>query len=82
MRTLGIHLSERLQRQCKAMFINRYTKDHKPTWVTTEPVQFASDDDWLANTYFEITKKGELSRRCNYCESYPTWPDGKEGNIQ
>ena len=84
MKILGSHMNEHLQRQCKAQFVNRYTKEHKPTWATTKiwattaVVQFESDAEWLANTFFEVTTKGELSRRSKYCESHPTWPDNPE----
>lgn len=85
MKILGTHLCERLQRECKARFVHRFTKEHKPTWATERgwngrpfPVQFASDADWLAHTYFHVTKKGELSNRHSYCESTPTWPNNPE----
>lgn len=57
-------------------YIHRYTKDHKPSWVTWQSVQFESDQDWLENTFFKVTKQGRLDKRVKYCESHPTWPEG------
>lgn len=78
---LGSHLSLRLQAQAKARFVHRFTRQHRPQWAKANPKyapHFADDADWLAHTYFEITKQGEFDRRVNHCESHPTWPDGKE----
>ena len=81
----GSEMCDRLQRQALARYPHRFTRDHKPDWATGEwkdgkpyPVQFDSDADWLANTFFPITVKGEFSRREKYCESHPTWPDNPE----
>jgi len=62
------------------MFVHRYTGEHTPQWVKQNPapLHFKDDADWLNNTYFEITKKGELSRKVNSCESTPTWPNNPE----
>jgi hypothetical protein len=75
----GDELSEALQREAKARYVHRYTVDHVPTWArTTRPdgtpyfVQFASDADWLAHTWFNVTKDGRLANRS--CWSCPTWP--------
>lgn len=72
----GSEMCQRLQQEAKARFVYRYTGEHKPTWVKgpETPVQFKDDRDWLANTLFWITKKGELANRPKCCESYPTWP--------
>lgn len=89
MRILGSHLSPKLQAECKARFVHRFTGEHKPQWafkpfknealgLETYPVQFKDDADWLAHTYFEITKQGELNNRTRYCESHPTWPNNPE----
>lgn len=84
MKIRGSHLGPRLQKQVLAQFVHRFTGDHKPSWAneprpdgSAYPVQFRDDQDWLANTFFEITAKGELSRRTRHCESHPTWPNGK-----
>jgi hypothetical protein len=69
------------QRMALAMFVHRFTKDHHPEWAHTPmttglpyPVQFASDSDWLENTFFQTTKAGRL--RCDFeCYSTPTWPN-------
>lgn len=80
----GNVLSPRLQAECKARFVHRFTRDHRPAWASQPmpngkpyPVQFASDDDWLAHTFFEVTKQGELDERSRYCQSSPTWPEGQ-----
>ena len=80
----GSDLPIELQRQALAAFPYRYTRDHTPTWATKTglryPVQFASDADWLAHTLFAVAGPARalrLSRRERYCESTPTWPDGK-----
>ena len=81
----GVHLSQLNQSKVKRMYISRFTKDHKPEWANKEwkdgkpyPVQFESDQDWLENTYFRFTTKGNLDKRAKYCESHPTWPDNPE----
>ena len=76
---VGKELSRRVQAECKARFVHRFTREHRPEWArnTTYKPQFADDADWLANTYFEVTKNGNLNRRAKYCESYPTWPEGE-----
>ena len=74
----GSHLTPRDQKTVLSSYVRRYTKEHKPAWVTTEPVQFSNDRDWLDNTFFNVTKKFNLDRRSHYCESRPTWPDNPE----
>jgi len=81
----GSELSKTLQSQVKRMFMHRFTKEHKPEWAYKNwkngkpyPVQFDSDNDWLKNTFFKITKKGCLDKRAKFCESHPTWPDNPE----
>ncbi len=81
MKILGAHLGPKLQAECKARFVHRFTGDHKPQWAYKNnqcSVQFADDADWLAHTYFEVTTQGELSNRSRYCESHPTWPNNPE----
>ena len=89
MQVLGVHMCEKLQRKALARFVHRYTGTHKPQWAYKPwkneqgktvyyPVQFADDQDWLAHTYFEVTKQGELDNRIKYCESHPTWPNNPE----
>jgi hypothetical protein len=76
----GSDMSPRLQTEAKARFVHRFTRAHRPDWCRANPnykPQFADDADWLAHTFFSITKKGELDRRVSFCESHPTWPDGK-----
>ncbi len=82
---LGAHLGPYMQEQVKRAFVYRFTGQHVPAWARQPmpngqayPLQFADDSDWLANTYFWITKKGELCKRHNYCESHQTWPNNPE----
>ena len=83
----GNQLRETEQRHAKAIYAHRYTMEHKPAWAhkprtvtddqgrTTHAAyapQFASDADWLANTWFNIKKDGTLASAS--CWSEPTWP--------
>ena len=74
----GTWLTTEDQRTVLANYIHRYTVDHIPKWVRTArkpyPVQFASDQDWLAHSLFAVDKPGQLSGRVHRCESNPTWP--------
>ena len=80
----GDQMYGKLQQDAKRKFVHRYTRDHVPAWAMVPmpngkayPVQFDSDAEWLANTTFTVTKKGELAKR-NPCHSVPTWPDNPE----
>ena len=42
------------------------------------PLQFANDEEWLAQTLFAITDDGALDRRFTSCYSFPTWPHNPE----
>lgn len=78
---LGSQLPEKSQKLARALFVNRFTRDHRPAWAAYSPrcvVQFASDADWLANTFFGVDSAGNLDRTKRYCESHPTWPDNPE----
>lgn len=82
----GTELTREEQRYVLSAYVNRFTKDHKPAWANkvwkdgkTYPVQFASDAEWLANTWFPVDKSGKLKRgRGVDCQSRPTWPDNPE----
>lgn len=78
----GSRLRPSVQAEALRRFIHRYTKDHTPNWASLTPglypVQFASDEEWLACTKFHVTLDGSLSPRHGYCESSPTWPDNPE----
>lgn len=81
----GDKLSYELQREVLSKYVHRYTREHVPSWARKEwkdgkpyPVQFDSDRDWLANTFFSVTTSGRLSRREKHCRSNPTWPDNPE----
>jgi hypothetical protein len=79
---LGTELIKSEQREVLAAFTNRYTEDRIPKWVYTAdrpyPVQFASDEDWLEHTWFEVDSDGGLIPGVKYCESSPTWPRNPE----
>lgn len=79
-RALGSTLSPLVQKQALARFVHRFTRDHKPAWMqkTKDKLQFDSDAEWLAHTFFYVTSKGNLDERYGYCESNPTWPDNPE----
>ena len=79
MLVVGSKLSRKAQAECKARFVHRFTREHRPKWArnTAYKPQFADDADWLENTFFLVTKNGELDKRAHYCESHPTWPEGK-----
>lgn len=80
----GSDLKPDARREALATFVHRYTGDHLPIWSLKEwkdgkpyPLQFASDADWLANTWFAVKRDGGLDMRFN-CYSCPTWPDNPE----
>lgn len=82
---LGSTLSTEVKIEALRRFVHRFTREHRPAWVaigredgTPFPVQFSSDDDWLAHTYFHVTDSGRLSERNTSCEPHPTWPDNPE----
>lgn len=82
---LGTELDYVDQKHVLAAYVNRHTRDHKPTWANKEwkdgkpyPVQFESDAEWLANTRFEVRVNGRLDMRIKSCHSTPTWPDNPE----
>lgn len=84
-RVFGSQLSEATQRAAKAMYVHRFTGEHRPEWAKRPmpngkpyPLQFADDAEWLANTEFEVTQAGRLDRRYTYCHSHPTWPNNPE----
>lgn len=73
MKILGSHLGPALQSEVKAAFIYRLTREN-PYGLSVQPgikPLFETDKQWLASTFFEITKKGKLSKRSRYCESKP-----------
>lgn len=93
---LGSDLPLKLQEDAKAQFVHRYTREHIPAWAhgvqhnngpdAGKPflVQFASDADWLEHTMFAVAGKGaklHLHNVIRYCQSTPSWPDGKPTPI-
>ena len=80
----GSTLPLALQREALSSYTQRYTKDHRPAWTRQAwkdgkayPVHFESDGDWLANTFFPVTKYPKRLRRGD-SYSRPTWPDNAE----
>lgn len=81
----GCDLTKSEQQHVLSAFVHRFTKDHIPTWSRQKrpdgndyKPQFASDQDWLNNTFFQVTpKKGNLCKSTKSCYSNPTWPDGQ-----
>jgi hypothetical protein len=83
-RARGTELSAVDQRRVLAAYVHRFTGEHRPQWANDPrpdgaayPVQFKDDADWLANTFFKVRADGRLDERARYCESTPTWPNGK-----
>lgn len=79
----GDLLSPEDQRYAKSAFVHRFTKDHRPEWKNRKdcascPVAFASDNDWLAHTLFDVFADGAMCRTSRFIRSYPTWPDNPE----
>lgn len=86
MKTLkGTDLSLEDQKYVLSAYVHRYTKEHVPNWVKNSDreykVQFRSDQEWLENTYFAVTKSGKLDKRSKSCQSNPTFPEGSEIRI-
>lgn len=89
---LGTDLHPEDQAHVLRAFVHRFTREHKPAWATrpwkdgkSYPVQFDSDQDWLAHTRFRVRlSDGRLNRSVHSCHSSPTWPDNPElrGNGQ
>jgi hypothetical protein len=82
---LGTELTADDQQHALAVFVHRFTREHKPDWASKPwkdgkayPVQHASYRDWLANTRFAVRKDGTLDERVKSCSSNPTWPDNPE----
>ena len=80
----GLALSPALQVECKRRYVHRFTREHVPAWARKPrpdgrpyPVQFASDSEWLAKSFFPVTARGKLASRPSDCRSHPTWPDGR-----
>lgn len=76
---VGSDLQPEDQQYVLETFRNRFTGEHKPSWVTPRSsysVQFKDDADWLAHTYFVVNNNGRVNKNFRTCRSYPTWPEG------
>lgn len=85
---IGTAMNAATQRDALAHYVHRFTREHVPAWArqprpdgTPYPLQFDSDRDWLANTYFRVTGRGKFDERETHCQSYPTWPDNPELRV-
>lgn len=76
--TLGINLTTQDRRHVLSAYVHRHTGTHRPAWVTTEPLHFANDTDWLNHTAFSTRGDGSLDGRFTHCISNPTWPNNPE----
>lgn len=68
------------QREARQRFVHRFTEQRRPQWAQSNhnyTPQFRDDADWLAHSYFAVTKLGTLDKRYGHCNSHPTWPQGK-----
>jgi hypothetical protein len=81
----GNQLKPSVRAEVLRRYVHRYTGEHKPQWAGREwkdgkpyPLHFKDDNDWLANTEFEVTKAGELNQKFHQCVSSPTWPNNPE----
>lgn len=80
--TKGTELHPDDKRHVLAAYVHRFTGEHKPQWACSHmpngeayKVQFANDQDWLANTLFACRSDGRLDGRVKFCRSNPTWPN-------
>lgn len=80
----GSEMPIELQRLAMSRYVHRFTGTHRPQWArglrdNGKPYwpQFADDWEWISNTFFPVTKRGELGK--GDCYSTPTWPQGPEG---
>jgi hypothetical protein len=73
---LGSKLPLRLQEQVLNAFLYRMTNESVKRWPATSQrmleggfrLTLISDAQWLASTYFAVTKRGTLARNYNHCE--------------
>jgi hypothetical protein len=83
---LGTELTSINQKKALSAYVHRYTTDNIPQWSQYKwkngqnyPLQFKNDQEWLANTYFQVTTEGNLKQgRHISCESHPTFPNNPE----
>lgn len=79
-RKRGADLNPEDQAHVLRAYVHRFTGEHRPKWTehTKTPLQFASDQEWLAHTEFAVRRDGRLDRRVRECYSTPTWPNNPE----
>lgn len=74
----GNELTPEEQKHVLAAYCHRSTPTTRTGRSGVELLQFASDEEWLANTEFDVTKTGKLDMRRKGCCSFPTWPNNPE----
>lgn len=84
-RKLGAELCDIDRLLVERHFPDRYTGQHRPQWAkrarkdgSSYRPHFRDDADWLEHTWFQIRRDGRLDLRARSCESFPTWPWGKD----
>lgn len=73
MRVRGDLLNAEARRDALQKFNSRWTGDHTPTWARKSNYKgphYATDQDWLADTDFLVTKSGRLDERARFCYSH------------
>lgn len=81
---LGKDLSPEDQKRVKAEFIYRFTGEHTPKWArelrpdgSRYMPHHKNDTEWLAETWFAVTKSGKFCPRFGQCCSMALFPFGK-----
>lgn len=81
---LGKDLSPEDQKKVKREFVYRFTGEHTPKWAaelrpdgSRYMPQHRNDAEWLAETWFAVTKSGKFCERYTSCCSQATFPFGK-----
>lgn len=70
----GNELSNELKQQVLAAYVHRNTVEHPYPIAGGKQL---TDNEWLANNLFYITKAGKLSLKHSHCE--PEWLADKKG---
>lgn len=84
-RTLACLLPRHVRDEVLRRFVHRFTCDHVPSWALRRrpdgsyyAPQFASDEEWLANTVVRTRRDGWPDERFGSCEtSGQVWPLGQ-----
>ena len=73
MKIRGDHLGSKLRAEVLGAYIYRWTTGNERrqevySGIGAPSLPPVSDDEWLRTHYFEVTKRGELSRRTRRAE--------------